>query len=321
MYSAGTSVPIKSSSSLLYNNFDALLSENPLETLYGIVHKSTVWLFNPKAALEGDSTTYKRVICKGEGSHSSSLIFQAKWCVLAHRTLLVVTSVKGTQFFEPDGSIMVFWQSLSPSSTEGLAQYARGISGVGEKHICFGTADGSILVFDVPSKGNGVKLQETLNAHDQSITELHTSNDTMISGDEKGKIVVWKAGGYFQKLRVIDGYNYPASSIRLWKNFVVAGYGSGHVRVFNSETGVIIAEIAAHARWINAIDIAEDSGILLTTSEDSYFRIWNLSNFEVVQQTSIGDIQITGAKFLDSEGTKFGLTGYDLTDVLVYQKT
>lgn len=71
-----------------------------------------------------------------------------------------------------------------------------------------GTADGSILVFDVPSKGNGVKLQETLNAHDQSITELHASNDTMISGDEKGKIVVWKAGGYFQKLRVIDGYKY-----------------------------------------------------------------------------------------------------------------
>lgn len=91
MYSAGTSVPIKSSSSLLYNNFDALLSENPLETLYGIVHKSTVWLFNPKAALEGDSTTYKRVICKGEGSHSSSLIFQVS-NVLMFAFLIIKTS-------------------------------------------------------------------------------------------------------------------------------------------------------------------------------------------------------------------------------------
>ena len=71
-----------------------------------------------------------------------------------------------------------------------------------------GTADGSINVYDVPVKGNSVKLQETLNAHACSITDLHgqESEDYMVSGDDLGNITLWKAGGAFAKILEIQGY-------------------------------------------------------------------------------------------------------------------
>lgn len=81
MYSQDKPVPIKTSASLLYNNFDVLPSKNEEEVLFGVIHKSLVWVFNPMNVRTQDSrgdssTAYKKVICKGESVHSSSVILQ-----------------------------------------------------------------------------------------------------------------------------------------------------------------------------------------------------------------------------------------------------
>lgn len=39
---------------------------------------------------------------------------------------------------------------------------------------------------------------------------------------------------------------------------IVAGYGSGHLRIFDRESGTLKVQVAAHAKWINAIDVTED---------------------------------------------------------------
>ena len=46
----------------------------------------------------------------------------------------------------------------------------------------------------------------------------------------------------------------------IWTDLIVAGYSSGHMRVFNASTGRLHIEVAAHARWITAIDIAKKVG-------------------------------------------------------------
>ena len=63
-------------------------------------------------------------------------------------------------------------------------------------------------MFDVPNKGNTVKLQETLLEHRTSITDLHAYSENMISGDEEGNIILWKAGGHFTKLIEIMGFGF-----------------------------------------------------------------------------------------------------------------
>ena len=57
----------------------------------------------------------------------------------------------------------------------------------------------------------------------------------------------------------------------------MCAYGSGHIRVFGTQTWSLICEIAAHARWITAIDVALETGHLLSVSEDSFARVWQIS--------------------------------------------
>lgn len=61
----------------------------------------------------------------------------------------------------------------------------------------------------------------------------------------------------------------------MWKDIVVGGYGSGHIRIFSVTTGKMAAEVAAHARWINSVDVSPDTGLVQSSyRENSYFSIY-----------------------------------------------
>lgn len=52
------------------------------------------------------------------------------------------------------------------------------------------------------------------------------------------------------------------SSVKLWKGTVVAGYGTGQIRLYEAVTGILHAEVNAHARWIYSLDIAPFTGLV-----------------------------------------------------------
>lgn len=62
--------------------------------------------------------------------------------------------------------------------------------------------------------------------------------------------------------------SYPAStscsSVKLWKGIVIAGYGTGQIRLYEGVTGILHAEVNAHARWIYSLDIAPFTGLVGT---------------------------------------------------------
>lgn len=62
----------------------------------------------------------------------------------------------------------------------------------------------------------------------------------------------------------------------MWKNLILAGYGSGHIRMFDFKTSRLLSEVAAHARWITGLDVASSRGLLLSVSEDSFAKIWTI---------------------------------------------
>ncbi|KAE8292303.1 WD repeat-containing protein 54 [Larimichthys crocea] len=216
---------------------------------------------------------------------STSLIMQAAFCVLPSRDLLVVTSQKGIQMYESDGSIMVYWHALdTPETPTAQAVFARGISAVWENYICVGVSSGAILVFDVPSKGSNITLSEVLEEHKESITDMASECSgsqeciaDLVSADDRGNLCVWKSGEEFQLLNKIPGFDMSCSSVKLWKGTVVAGYGTGQIRLYEAVTGILHAEVNAHARWIYSLDIAPFSGLLLSAAEDSLVRVWHLT--------------------------------------------
>ena len=55
---------------------------------------------------------------------------------------------------------------------------------------------------------------------------------------------------------------FPCSSVCLLKDFIIGGFGTGHIRVFSASTGSLLIEACAHARWINAIDICTEARLV-----------------------------------------------------------
>ena len=72
-------------------------------------------------------------------------------------------------------------------------------------------------------------------------------------------------------------FRYPCTSLKMWGDFILCAYGSGHIRVFGTQTWSLVCEVAAHARWITAIDVALETGHFLSVSEDSFARVWQIS--------------------------------------------
>ncbi|MGH0190837.1 UNVERIFIED_CONTAM: hypothetical protein FKN15_051414 [Acipenser sinensis] len=148
----------------------------------------------------------------------------------------------------------------------------------------------------------------------------------IVSADDSGLLCIWKAGEDFKLLNKIPAYGCSCSSVKLWCGIVIAGYGSGQIRLYDALSGMVHAEVNAHARWIYALDIAPDSGKLLSGAEDSLVRIWKLSKspeshtVEIEHQHTecVTDVQICGAKFCDPEGSAFAVTGYDLSEIIRY---
>ncbi|KAE8628444.1 hypothetical protein XENTR_v10000019 [Xenopus tropicalis] len=332
MYRKEKSIQMKSSASALYNNLSVLPITEKNLTYFSVVHGNTVNMVS--ASADGLNFSHRQLQSKeGSVTVSSSLIMQASWCALPSRVLLVLTSQKGIQMYESDGSIMVYWHALDALETPpAQAVFARGIAPAGGQYICVGTSSGLVLVFNIPAKGTNITLAEVLAEHREPITDIASETCTdkdgaadLVTADDSGALCVWKCGEEFKLLSKISAYGVSCSSVKLWDGVVAAAYGTGQIRVYDAVTGALSVELDAHARWVYTLDIAPQSGKLLSGAEDSFIQIWQLSRsdsgtIEVEHRHSecVTDTQICGARFCDPQGATFAVTGYDLAEIIRY---
>lgn len=61
---------------------------------------------------------------------------------------------------------------------------------------------------------------------------------------------------------MIPSARFPCSSVCFYKDFIIGGFATGHIRVFSAATGALCIEACAHGRWISAMDISVDSGLV-----------------------------------------------------------
>ena len=67
---------------------------------------------------------------------------------------------------------------------------------------------------------------------------------------------------YNKFLKCIFSSRFPCSTLCLYKDFIIGGFATGHIRVFNVSSGALCIEACAHARWINAMDISVEAGLV-----------------------------------------------------------
>ncbi|KAM6269869.1 WD repeat-containing protein 54 [Porphyrio hochstetteri] len=333
MYRKEKSIQLKSSSAALYNNLSVLRPPGRPLLCFSTVHGPGVTVVT--AAADGLGLTHRQLQAKEGGmAVSTSLLTQAAWCILPSRVLLVLTSQKGIQMYESDGSIMVYWHALDIAEhPPAQAVFARGIAAAGGRFVCVGTSSGQVLVFDIPPKGTNITVSEVLEQHRDAITdiaaELGQAPDgagDLVTADDAGALCIWSVGEEFALLGKIPAFGCTCSSVKLWHGVVAAGYGNGQIRLYEAATGLLRAEINAHARWIYALDLAPQTGKLLSGAEDSFVHVWQLSrnpdtdDIEIEHRHAecVTDTQVCGACFCDPEGSSFAVTGYDLSEIFRY---
>ncbi|XP_027765455.1 WD repeat-containing protein 54 [Empidonax traillii] len=327
-YRRERALALRSSSSALYNNLAVLCPPARPPRAFGTVHGTTLSLLGP----EGPP---RQLPVRGGGSAlSTPLLTQAAWCELPARVLLVLTSQRGIQMYEADGSTLVFWHALDvPEHPAAHSVFARGISVAGEHFICVGTSSGAVLVFDIPPKGTNVTLSEVLEQHRHPITDIAAEQGQapegagdLVTADDSGTLCLWGTGEEFTLLGKIPGSGCTCSSVTLWNGIVAAGYGNGQIRLWEAGSGQLRAQVSAHARWIYALDLAPLTGKLLSGAEDSFVHVWELSRDPDTDDVEIRhchaecvtDTQVCGARFCDPAGDTFAVTGYDLSEILCY---
>ncbi|KAM9662137.1 WD repeat-containing protein 54 isoform 2-T3 [Morphnus guianensis] len=331
MYRKEKSIQLKSSSAALYNNLSVLRPPGRQLACFSAVHGPSLSV----VSADGLGFSHRQLQAKEGGmAVSTSVLTQAAWCVLPSRVLLVLTSQKGIQMYESDGSIMVYWHALDVAEhTPAQAVFARGIAAAGGRFICVGTSSGLVLVFDIPPKGTNITVSEVLEQHHDAITdiaaELGQAPDgagDLVTADDAGTLCIWSTGEEFTLLSKIPAFGCCCASVKLWNGIVAAGYGNGQIRLYEAATSLLRAEVNAHARWIYALDVAPQTGKLLSGAEDSFVHVWKLSrnpdtdNVEIehCHAECVTDTQVCGARFCDPEGNSFAVTGYDLSEIYCY---
>ncbi|XP_023408558.1 WD repeat-containing protein 54 isoform X1 [Loxodonta africana] len=325
-------IPLRGSAAALCNNLSVLQLPTRNLTHFGVVHGPSTQLLT--AAPEGVPLAQRQLYAKQAAGVSPPLITQVHWCILPFRVLLVLTSHRGIQMYESDGSVMVYWHALNSGDASPVhAVFARGIAACGH-FICVGTWSGRVLVFDIPVKGPNIALCEELGGHQTPVTDIAVEPAQgqdcvadMVTADDSGLLCVWRSGPEFKLLTSIPGFGVPCPSVQLWQGIIAAGYGNGQVRLYEASTGALHVQINAHARAICALDLAPEAGKLLSASEDTFVHIWKLSrnpesdNIEAehCHGECVPDTQVCGARFCDPSGSSFAVTGYDLAEILRFR--
>lgn len=319
MFQKNDDYSLEGSCSALSNNL-CIFKETNDKVYLCCVHKSSVNLM----IINSDGSSFCHLLSLKKSSFNVPLILQAKWIKIKKSVILVIATERGIQVFDQNGKILIYSYPLPLNIDETTeAIFTRGIASCGDNFFCVGTSRGEILIFQTIDEGNSIDLTETVQAHNVAISCMNGRENKLISSDDDGNIYLWEYDNCLKKLKTFEKFNCPCTSLALWKDLVFAAYASGQLRIFSQNSGSILAEVTAHARWITAVDIAEESGLALSVSEDSFVRIWQLQNDQnsiISHRFScrITDTQLCGGCFTDGFGKEFYTTGYELNEVIKF---
>jgi len=70
---------------------------------------------------------------------------------------------------------------------------------------------------------------------------------------------------------IVLSTSFPCSSLCFYKDLIIGGFATGHIRVFSASSGAMCIEACAHARWISAMDICLEAGLVRQIPDDIFF--------------------------------------------------
>jgi len=236
----------------------------------------------------------------------------------ATSSALVQGSVGGSKLLilgTRDGTLHLFDEKsmklICESKTEVQGSKARITSiATTDKAIYCGSACGNIFAFAF--NGKEISAPKTLSGHKCAVMALATAGPLLISGDESGAVSFWEN---HEQVATSEGKDHPCLCLTAGHGYAVAGFSTGHIRMYNLTKKKVHVEIAAHNRAVTAVATHPNDPIIATASEDSLVSVWHLptSNTDGVKcvlNISPGTAAMTGVTFC-SGGKEVAAIAYD----------
>lgn len=263
-------------------------------------------------------------------SNPNSCISQAKVVTInGGSQVLVIITDANVQFHDISGTCVLFTYLPESRTVDKKAlclPVAKGITGIGDT-IVVGSSDGGLLVFTLSSSSLQVDFDKMLTAHNTAVSDVYADATRLASCDIDGNVYLWECSNEKKQISSIamrfEGFNgFPATSVLLSGDLICAAYGSGHIRVFSASKRRMLCEIAGHGGWINALDIASQSQLILSVGDDTKARIWRLSEdqqcIKHMWSTRVRNTMLVGGCFLSDSGDEFAISGYDSCHALLF---
>lgn len=316
-------IPCKASASYLFNNLSFS------GTHFAYVHQNEVYVTLDVTTLKKGSNNTKIT------AKENSQVTQAKWinsnkASASIKNVLVITTQSHFQVYDQDCSKALFTYTLLPATFDnippGKIKYCRGIASVliqNKTYLLIGTSAGSILVFEFiqgKSKECCVYTQ-TLKAHSFPVCDISSDPATSqwASSDSNGNVMLWNE---FESKASMSGGGFPCASVAINKHSLICAYGNGIVSVHDSTTGNKTADVAAHSRFIHAIDFHPTLNVFATVSEDTKLHLWEIntanSTVMMLRSTVVKDSLLCGVQFCGEGFSNVAVSAYDVSHVLVF---
>jgi WD40 repeat protein len=208
----------------------------------------------------------------------------------------------------------------------------RGVDAAGG-FIYVGSSNGACYVISSDdSEDKGMKLQNKIQCEQYPISSVASSGSLLAIGDENGNVHCFDPACAYEKCFEHKGCGFSCTSVVTSGNAVIAGFSSGHIRVFQvfssflntHEKNELVFEIAAHIRSITGLSMHPYRNMIVSCSEDQYIQVWAIPNFlnsqgsdvDILFYEKLENKLLTGVSFL--EDGKLAAISYDHDDLLIF---
>jgi WD40 repeat protein len=214
--------------------------------------------------------------------------------------------------------------SLIVNDDEEDTHYMNGISS-SSNNVSIGSSTGHILIIEYNKGRKEFHEKQKLFTINNPITALAQSNIYLVCANGDGDVFVFDSTDEYKLLGQYKGSGFTCTCLGIKGDIIIAGYITGHIKLFNANDIEVFIEITAHIRMITGMDVHPNENIFITCSEDHYVQVWALpirltssSIINTIFTRKLENKLCTGIAFL-SDG-RICVSSYDDNELNIFVK-
>lgn len=209
------------------------------------------------------------------------------------------------------------------------SRFVKGIAS-DSNNFYVGTSNGKVLVFETKLglSGGNFPLSQQLETDSQPIpvSAVSCSSHTVAVGNDFGTIFLHKTREAYMQAAKFKGDGAPCTALVQNETLAMAGFTSGHIRLYRTDINELSVEITAHVRMVTALDFQESTQLLASVGADQQVLVWSVPSFTSKAHSSVDCVFAhtienricTGVAFVGE--SKLSVAGYDEEEVVVFTR-